>query len=148
MVCLGNICRSPMAHGILLDEIEKRKLSWEVDSSGTSAFHSGEAPDRRAIETARSHGIDISDQKSRQLTTQDLSIYDLIITMDTNNYNNALKLTQNKKEKSKVKMLLNYSFPNENRAVPDPYYSGGFDYVYDMIKQAIVDMVESIIQDR
>ena len=137
-----------MAHGILLDEIEKRKLSWEVDSSGTSAFHSGEAPDRRAIETARSHGIDISDQKSRQLTTQDLSIYDLIITMDTNNYNNALKLTQNKKEKSKVKMLLNYSFPNENRAVPDPYYSGGFDYVYDMIKQAIVDMVESIIQDR
>ena len=136
-----------MAHGILLDEIEKRNLSWEVDSSGTSAFHSGEAPDRRAIETARINGIDISNQKSRQLTTQDLSTYDLIITMDTNNYNNALKLTQSKQEKSKVKMLLNYSFPNENRAVPDPYYSGGFDYVYDMIRKAVQDMIGSLTQD-
>ena len=136
-----------MAHGILLDEIEKRNLSWEVDSSGTSAFHSGEAPDRRAIETARINGIDISNQKSRQLTTQDLSTYDLIITMDTNNYNNALKLTQSKQEKSKVKMLLNYSFPNENRAVRDPYYSGGFDYVYDMIRKAVQDMIGSLTQD-
>lgn len=148
MVCLGNICRSPMAHGILLNEIEKRNLNWEVDSSGTSAFHSGEAPDRRAIKTAHSNGIDISSQRSRQLTNQDLSDYDLIITMDTNNYNNALKLTRDDNDRIKVKMLLNYSFPNENRAVPDPYYNGGFDYVYDMIRQAVVDMIESLIEGK
>ncbi len=148
MVCLGNICRSPMAHGVLQSEIDKRKLNWEVDSAGTSAFHRGDAPDRRAIETAMIHSIDISDQRSRLLVSQDLKEYDVIVTMDTNNYNNTLKMAENADEKSKVKLLLNYSHPGENRAVPDPYYSGGFDYVYALIQEAVVAMVDSLTKDK
>jgi len=142
MVCLGNICRSPMAHGILLSEIDKRNLDWEVDSAGTSAFHQGEAPDKRAIETAKTHEIDISNQKSRQLLSKDLKNYDVIITMDTNNYNNTLNLAESQAEKDKVKLLLNYSHLGENRAVPDPYYSGGFDFVYALIEEAVITMVD------
>jgi len=146
MVCLGNICRSPIAHGILQKEIEEQGLDWTVDSAGTSAYHSGEAPDRRAIQVSEKNGLDISGQTSRQLTAQDIIDYDIIVTMDTNNYNNTLKIAGNDSHKSKIKMLLNYSFPNENRAVPDPYYSGGFDYVYDLIRQAVHDMTAQLIK--
>lgn len=148
MVCLGNICRSPIAHGILQSEIAERGLSWEVDSAGTSAYHNGESPDRRAIQVSANNGINISQQRSRQLTANDILDYDVIVTMDTNNYNNTLKLIGDSDNKSKVKMLLNYSFPNENRAVPDPYYSGGFEYVYDLIKQAVEDMVMQLTEDK
>ena len=144
MVCLGNICRSPMAHGILQKKVAELKLDWEVDSAGTSAYHQGESPDSRAIETAAAHDIDITGQKSRQLVQMDVSNYDLIITMDTNNYINTLKLATNEAEKAKVKLLLNYSHPKENRAVPDPYYSGGFDYVYGLIEEAVTAMVNDI----
>lgn len=147
MVCLGNICRSPMAHGILQNEIDKRNLDWEVDSAGTSAFHRGDAPDRRAIETTKLHNIDISSQRSRLLLSQDLTDYDLIVTMDTNNYNNTLKMTNSVAEKKKVKLLLNYSFPGENRAVPDPYYSGGFDYVYELLDGAIKAMIDDLTKE-
>ena len=144
MVCLGNICRSPMAQGILEKKVSEQKLDWIVDSAGTSAYHRGEAPDSRAIETAQAHGIDISGQRSRQLLQQDIGEYDLIVTMDTNNYNNTLKLAVTDSEKAKVKLLLNYSHPKENRAVPDPYYSGGFDYVYSLIEEAIIAMITDI----
>ncbi len=148
MVCLGNICRSPMAHGILEKRVSDLQLDWEVDSAGTSAYHRGEAPDRRAIQVCEQNEIDITQQRSRQLTQQDIQDYDIIVTMDTNNYNNTLKLVSQGDQKTKVKMLLNYSFPNENRAVPDPYYSGGFDFVYDLIKQAVEDMITDLTTEK
>jgi protein-tyrosine phosphatase len=137
-----------MAHGILEKRVSDLQLDWEVDSAGTSAYHRGEAPDRRAIQVCEQNEIDITQQRSRQLTQQDIQDYDIIVTMDTNNYNNTLKLVSQGDQKTKVKMLLNYSFPNENRAVPDPYYSGGFDFVYDLIKQAVEDMITDLTTEK
>ena len=142
MVCLGNICRSPLAHGILQQEILSRNLAWEVDSAGTSSWHNGEQPDSRSIEVALKHDIDIRTQSSRQFQKSDFTDFDLIIAMDNQNYKDIISLSSDAGEKSKVKILLNYSYPNENRAVPDPYYSGGFDYVYTLIKEAVDNLLK------
>lgn len=137
MVCLGNICRSPLAHGILQAVIDKEGLDWEVDSAGTSSFHQGSAPDPRSIEEAAKHDLDISSQRSRQIVAADLQYYDLILTMDTSNYNNVRRLTSDKYELDKIKLILNYVNPEQNRSVPDPYYDGGFPKVYKMLEEAI-----------
>lgn len=142
MVCLGNICRSPLAHGILESECERLNLNWEVDSAGTSSWHNGELADSRSIEVAKKNGLDITNQRSRQITKSDLEIFDLIIAMDNQNYKDILAMSENDIQKDKIKILLNYNFPNENRAVPDPYYSGGFDYVFNLIKQSIDKLIE------
>lgn len=142
MVCLGNICRSPLAHGILQQRVRALELGWEVESAGTSGWHVGEKPDPRSIEVAELNGIDISNQRSRQFKQEDLSYYDLIIAMDSSNHSNICHLAVDDKQKEKVKLLLNYSFPNENRQVPDPYYHGGFQSVYDMISRAVDGLVE------
>lgn len=141
MVCLGNICRSPLAHGILQDMIIKEGLNWEVDSCGTSGFHNGELPDIRSIEVAREHDIDITDQRSRQLTAKDTRDFDLLIAMDQSNFNNIKKLAQ-PSDHHKIKLILNYSFPDQNRRVPDPYYEGGFESVYQMIFEACKKLIE------
>ena len=143
MVCLGNICRSPLAHGILQREIENHNLNWEVDSAGTSSWHNGELPDKRSIEVAHLNGIDITDQRSRLFVAKDLEKYDLILAMDSSNHKDILSLAQNDEEKNKVKLLLNYAYPGQNRAVPDPYYHGGFQAVFDMIEEAILRLVEN-----
>lgn len=142
MVCLGNICRSPLAHGILEDKIEKLGLDWEVDSAGTAGYHEGELPDKRSIAVAELHNLDITNQRSRKLVKRDLEYFDLILAMDTSNYNNILALAT-KDQKSKVKMMLNYTFPQENRVVPDPYYGGGFDYVFELLEEAITKMIDA-----
>ncbi|MFK7980185.1 MAG: low molecular weight protein-tyrosine-phosphatase, partial [Saprospiraceae bacterium] len=126
MVCLGNICRSPLAEGILLTKIKERNLPWEVDSAGTSGWHQGELPDRRSIAVAKAHNIDLTYQRSRQFIKADFEQFDLILAMDSSNYSNILRLATTEMQKSKVKLILNYAYPNENRAVPDPYYEGGF----------------------
>lgn len=133
MVCLGNICRSPLAEGIL-----KSKLPHHVvDSAGTSAHHEGEAPDIRSIEVAKQHNIDISQQKSRPFKTSDFDVFDTIYVMDTSNYQNVIKLARTKEDKQKVKLILN-EIASENLEVPDPYYGGenGFKNVYNMLDQA------------
>jgi len=145
MVCLGNICRSPLAEGILLEKIKERNLSWEVDSAGTSGWHQGELPDRRSIAVAKAHNIDLTYQRSRQFTKADLEKFDLILAMDSSNYSNILNLTTTETQKSKVKLILNYLYPNENRAVPDPYYNGGFEKVYQMLAAACEKIVEIYI---
>ena len=142
MVCLGNICRSPLAEGVMQYLIDEHNLNWHVDSAGTSGWHNGELPDKRSIEVANNHGIDITNQRSRKITKQDLESFDLVVAMDASNYNNILMLATNDEERSKVKMLLNYSVPRQNRQVPDPYYDGGFEKVYSMI----YDACESILQ--
>ena len=142
MVCLGNICRSPLAHGILQARIDERQLDWQVESSGTSSWHSGEGPDQRSVEVAAENGIDISRQRSQQFRKQDLQEFDHVIVMDSSNYNNVMELASTPAEEAKVSLLLNYSYPGENRQVPDPYYAGGFPFVFDLVSQAVDAFIE------
>lgn len=143
MVCLGNICRSPLAQGILEKKIEEHNLSWEVDSAGTSAYHIGEKPDIRSISKAKEHHIDISSQRARQFVASDLEDYDLILVMDSSNYQNARALCSDKKQEDKIKLILNYVYPEQNMAVPDPYYDGSFDRVYDLLDKAIDTVIST-----
>ena len=136
MVCLGNICRSPLAEGILKSKVYSFKTF--VDSAGTGAYHVGEKPDKRSIAIAKQNGIDITDQKARKFTKEDFKLFDLIYVMDNSNYNNVVSLASNQVEKEKVKLILNEVFPGENLDVPDPYYGGdfGFKNVYNMLDEA------------
>ena len=135
MVCLGNICRSPLAEGILKAKLPK---DYVVDSAGTGAWHTGQQPDKRSIATAKNRGLDITNQRARQFKVSDFDTFDLIYVMDNSNYKNVIALAPNEKAKSKVKLILNEIFPNENIDVPDPYYEGvaGFENVFDMLDQA------------
>lgn len=144
MVCLGNICRSPLAQGILEDKCQKLNLDWEVDSAGTSQYHIGGAPDTRSIEKAREYGIDISHQRARQVGVADLEYYDLILTMDSSNYQNVQGLVLNNVHKDKIKLVLNYVTPGQNMAVPDPYYDGGFQRVYELLDMAMDQLIISL----
>jgi len=126
--------------------IAEKNLEWDVDSCGTSGFHNGEAPDKRSIEVAMLHDLDISHQKSRKLIKSDLEKYDLLIAMDSSNYQN-IKAMANPDQYSKIKLLLNYTYPDQNKAVPDPYYEGGFESVYQMIYQACHDLVENELKN-
>ncbi len=141
-VCLGNICRSPLAEGILAAKAKEADLDWYVDSAGTSGYHDGEKADRRSIEIAKERGLDIDDQRSRKFVVADFDQFDLILVMDSSNYQNVMKLARNDDDREKVEILLNYSFPGENRAVPDPYYEGGFGGVYDLIDAACDQVLE------
>lgn len=142
MVCLGNICRSPLAHGILENKAKKENWDIEVDSAGTNGFHDGEKPDSRSISTAGMHQIDITNQVSRQIQKEDLDEFDLIYAMDSSNYNNILELASNEQQKSKVKIIMNEVYPGKNISVPDPYYGGdeGFENVFQMLNEA-TDMI-------
>jgi len=139
MVCLGNICRSPLAEGILREKSTSRALSLYIDSAGTSSNHVGEMPDSRSIDIAKAHNIDIKTQRSRAFKQEDFQQFDFILVMDQSNYRNILEKTTSLKEKAKVKMILNYSEPELNKEVPDPYYGGaeGFETVYQMLDKAI-----------
>jgi protein-tyrosine phosphatase len=136
MVCLGNICRSPIAQGVLEKYIVENHLDWQVDSAGTNGYHNGEAPDPRAIQIARRHHIDISKQVSRRVNLEDIGHFDLILALDTNNYKYLQNLCSDSDQHSKIDFLLNYAFPNSNRAVPDPYYDNSFENSYKLIDQA------------
>lgn len=136
MVCLGNICRSPLAEGIL-----KSKLNpalFEVDSAGTGHWHVGNSPDPRSIKVAKKHDIDISKQKGRQFSKRDFDDFDIIYVMDTENKKNVLELAPNEEEKKKVKLILNELFENENVDVPDPYYGEetDFEHVFKLLDEA------------
>lgn len=138
MVCLGNICRSPMAEGVMRRKIEERKLAYQVDSAGTANYHVGESPDKRAIQKMKTYKTDISTLRGRQFTREDFDSFDLILAMDDSNYSNILKLARNDADRKKVAMILNYISPNSNMPVPDPYYGGdeGFERVYKLLDEA------------
>ena len=141
MVCLGNICRSPLAQGIAEKIAADNGLEWEIDSAGTSSWHSGEAPDPRSVEVAKQNGIDISTQRGRQVSPSDLEEYDLILAMDSSNYNDLINLAGgNDAYKDKIRLIMNFVYPGENRAVPDPYFDGGFPKVYSLLHEAIDKM--------
>lgn len=136
MVCLGNICRSPLAEGILTSKCAH--LPVIIDSAGTSAHHIGEGPDHRSIHIASINGIDIVDQRARKIMKSDLENFDYIFAMDSANYTNILKLSNRESDKNKVHLILNESLPGQNKAVPDPYYGGeqGFENVYQLLDTA------------
>jgi len=143
MVCLGNICRSPLAEGILKDKIKSKGLNWTVDSAGTGAWHAGELPDHRSIKQARENGIDITDQRARQFGATDFQDFDLILAMDSSNYQDILRQASTAEQKKKVKMIMNFNQPGMNENVPDPYWGNdGFGLVYDMLDRACEQIVE------
>ena len=142
MVCLGNICRSPLAEGILRHKIKQLGLDWEIGSAGTGAYHVGEQPDSRSIAVARKNGIDITDQRSRQITKADFKYYDHIFVMDASNYQNVMRLATSDDDRAKVEMIRNLVKPNYNQQVPDPYYKrAGFDEVFDLLDEACDCMI-------
>jgi protein-tyrosine phosphatase len=136
MVCLVNICRSPLAEGILYSKINADEVF--VDSAGTAASHVGNLPDKRSISVARQYGINITNQRARKFTVRDFDSFDFIYAMDNNNYKNVLLLARDKKDESKVKLILEETHPHQNLNVPDPYYgeSQGFENVYRMLNKA------------
>lgn len=145
MVCLGNICRSPLAEGIMKEKIKEQGLGWEVDSAGTGAYHIGELPDPRSISIARENGIDITDQRARKITVADLDEFDLILTMDHSNQRNVLALAGNDQQREKVKSILDFAEANQQVEVPDPYWDdNGFQLVFDLLDQATEGIIKKL----
>ena len=136
MVCLGNICRSPLAEGILQAKLPREHFL--VDSAGTGNWHAGELPDPRSIEVAKKYGIDLTTQRARQFKKSDFSTFDHIFVMDRSNYNNVIQLAQTAEDKAKVHLLLEVIDAAQKTEVPDPYYGGpdGFEHVFQLIDEA------------
>jgi len=145
MVCLGNICRSPMAEGIMKSKLPDNFI---VDSAGTISLHEGEAPDERAIQTAKLHGIDISQQKSRPIQPQNLEDFDFIFCMDKSNLRNVKALATSEKQLQKISLILNILEDENITEVPDPYYGGreGFEKVYQMLNKACDKWAEKFLK--
>lgn len=144
MVCLGNICRSPLAEGILKNKVNPELVT--VQSAGTSAEHAGELPDPRSIEIAAKKGIDITDQRSRKFKASDFDEFDLIFVMDQQNYKDVIKLSPSDEARKKVDLILNRISPNVDAEVPDPYYGGsqGFANVYHMLNEACQQIAKDL----
>ena len=144
MVCLGNICRSPLAEGILR---HKSSGNLVIDSAGTAGYHIGEAPDPRSVDIARKYGIDIRSQRGRQFTIDDFSRFDLIYAMDRSNYEHILAMAPDQSSRDKVQMILNELYPGENMDVPDPYYGGdeGFENVFRMLDLACDRILKKVL---
>ena len=143
MVCLGNICRSPLAEGIMKKKVEENNLGWFTDSAGTGSWHIGELPDRRSIATAHSYGIDITNQRARQLRPIDIDRFDLILVMDSSNYRDVIRYTVSKDQEEKVQLIMNFLSPGRNENVPDPYWDdNGFETVFKMLDNACDKIVE------
>ncbi|WP_422860175.1 low molecular weight protein-tyrosine-phosphatase [Flagellimonas sp. S174] len=143
MVCLGNICRSPLAEGILASKVNRTKVF--VDSAGTAGYHVGNPPDPRSIAVAKSHGLDIGHQRCRKFSVLDFDEFDHIYVMDKSNFSNVLGLATTEHQSKKVRLLLSElsSGPQE---VPDPYYGGddGFEKVYQLIESACEEIIKKL----
>lgn len=148
MVCLGNICRSPLAEGILQDKIAQRSLNWAVDSAGTGGWHAGQGPDERSVSTAWVNGIDISNQRARKFLVADFDRFDHILVMDSQNMTDVLRLARHDDDRQKVELIMNFSRPQRNTNVPDPYYGGpeGFQKVFDMLDEACEAFIQQVHQ--
>lgn len=144
MVCLGNICRSPLAEGILASKTRHLKVS--VDSAGTAGYHIGNPPDSRSIKIASKYNINLRNQRARQFNRSDFEEFDIIYAMDTNNYAHLIALANNQKERRKIRMILNEINPGLHESVPDPYYGGdnGFQEVYNILEKACDKIITQI----
>ena len=135
MVCLGNICRSPLAEGILREKTKHLDLT--IDSAGTAGYHIGKSPDPRSVAIAKKHNINISKLKARQFSRIDFDNFDTIYVMDKNNYSHLISLSSNLQERNKIRLILNEIDPKSHDSVPDPYYdNNGFKMVYNLLNEA------------
>jgi protein-tyrosine phosphatase len=146
MVCLGNICRSPMADGLLRKKVKDHDLDVFVDSAGTGDYHVGEAPDKRMRETASAKHYPIDELRARQFTKSDFQEFDRIYVMDKSNRDNVLRLAQTPEDRNKVKLILDELYLGEGRGVPDPYFGGqqGFEDVFQMLDLATDKIIEQL----
>ena len=143
MVCLGNICRSPLAEGILQNKARKAGLNWTIDSAGTNGYHIGEAPHRLSQKVAGKNGIDISNQLSRQFVKEDIARFDKIYAMSGDVMDDIKRISKEKFDSKKIDLLLNEIYPGENRDVPDPWYGAedGYHKVFDLIDRACEQLI-------
>jgi protein-tyrosine phosphatase len=148
MVCLGNICRSPLAEGILQNKIDQAGLPWKVDSAGTNGLHNGESPHRLSQKVARQHGINISTQQSRRLVKEDFDRYDKLYAMAGDVVEEMKWIAKEKYDPAKVQLLLNEKYPGQNRDVPDPWYGGedGYHEVFELIDKACDALLQNHLQ--
>ena len=146
MVCLGNICRSPLAEGILRTKLNDNFI---IDSAGTGNYHIGDLPDERSILVADKYGIDITNQRGRQFAISDFDAFDWIYVMDNSNFKNVVKLARNENDIAKVKLILNEVYPNQNYDVPDPYNDSaqGFENVFKMLDEATDIIKEKVLKN-
>ncbi|VAW47103.1 Low molecular weight protein tyrosine phosphatase [hydrothermal vent metagenome] len=146
-VCLGNICRSPTAHGIFRNLVKESGLeeNIEIDSAGTAAFHIGKEPDARSMQVAKERGIDMSDLRARQVNLGDFYQYDYVLAMDEANFFN-LKEMALPEHYDKIQLFLEYTSEYSGTEVPDPYYGGaqGFDHVFDLVASASQGLLQHI----
>ena len=148
MVCLGNICRSPMAEGILQNKANKLNLQWQIDSAGTANYHIGEPPHHLSQKVCRLNKINISQHKGRQFAKEDMLFYDKIYVMDNNNYSDVKHICGNLFDENKVDLLLNELYSGENKNIPDPWYGNedGYHKVFEMIGKACEEIVKNQIK--
>ena len=148
-VCMGNICRSPTAHGVFRALVEKEGLSHliDIDSAGTHAYHVGNPPDRRAQSTAMARGVDLSDLLARRVMDADFDVFDYVLAMDQDNYMSLSEICPDQ-HIEKIHMLMDFASHMRTREVPDPYYGGpaGFDRVFDLVEAASEGLLEEIRQ--
>lgn len=144
MVCLGNICRSPLAEGILQDKAFKAGLTWSVESAGTNSYHIGEPPHPLSQKVARLNGIDISKQRARRFSAEDLEVYDKIYALAENVVEEMKRIAGKKFKNSKVDLLMNELYPGKNMDVPDPWYGPepGYHEAYKLIDKACDKILE------
>ena len=139
MVCLGNICRSPLAEGIMQHLVNKQNLNWEIASAGTGNWHIGKAPDHRSVAAAKSFGYDISKQRAQQFNPNMFAEYDLILVMDRNNLHDVLQLAQSNQEREKVKLFL------DNGEVTDPYWDNSlFKPVCQQVEKRCKEIIKEL----
>lgn len=138
MVCLGNICRSPLAEGILRHLSAQKGLDWHIDSAGTGNWHVGHPPDRRSVAVAKQHGIDISGLRGRQFSSDDFDQFDRIFVMDLNNYRDVIRKARSESDRQKVQLLL-----DDQQPVPDPWYD---DALFAPVFRLIHDACERIVR--
>ena len=148
MVCLGNICRSPLAEGILASKLPKNDFL--VDSAGTGHWHVGNPPDKRSILTAEKNGIDITNQRGKLFKATFFQEYDHIYVMDTNNYADVIGMAKSQEDKKKVQLILDELFPGENVDVPDPYngIQSNFDQVFEMLEEACESIANKLLEKK
>jgi protein-tyrosine phosphatase len=143
MICLGNICRSPLAEGIMQHLVKQRGLNWKVDSAGTGSWHVGKGPHSGSVKVAGRFGIDISEQVCRQIKVSDFDEFDLLLVMDKNNYADVLALARNQQDVDKIRLLLN------NQEIPDPYFDHTqFEPVYRLIKQGCEAIIKEYASEK
>lgn len=146
MVCLGNICRSPVAEGVLRHLSERRNINLRIDSAGTAGYHIGEAPDSRSQKNALKNGVNISNLRARKFSSEDFARFDYIFVMDENNLNDVLRMAKHENERNKVRLLMDLIYPNEMVPVPDPYYGNERDFqeVFELCSKACSKFLDEL----